>query len=297
MKDFAWGGTADMNKQKGRIYSLVILASWLLACQVLAAPMPTATPEPTSTPQPVPTATPTVTPTPWPSGRMDTGMNGTLSIQGVVKDDLGNVVPHVLVNLFVYGAKAGFDIGDLGNSALYTDDTGSYAFDGVLRLQSGHYEVWFNGGPEYGKAYENSGYQIRSGQVNHNLYRLDVVVHAVTRSALLAQIEYEEQDGSTRDFYAPPLVQAEPGHVAELWRGKPQKPEYAIGAEYGRIADGTVKWEGLAGGTYFLSFTYRRQDGVIAQCHSPAIDILPGETMTLDYTIRNCSASQQPILP
>jgi hypothetical protein len=224
-------------------------------------------------------------------------MKGTLSIEGVVKDDLGNVVPHVLVSLSVYGAKAGFDIGEFASSALYTDETGSYAFNNVVRLQSGHYEIWFNGGPEYGKAYENSGYFITAGQMGHNLRRLDAIVHAVTHSALLATVQYVDVDGSTRAFYAPPFVQAEPGHIIELWRGQPEKQVYVIGAEYGRVTGGSVKWEELAGGTYFLAFTYRRQDGVIAQCHSPSIDILPGATKTLDYTIRNCSASQQPILP
>jgi hypothetical protein len=285
-----------MNSHGRRIIAFVIVVSWLLACQALAGP-PTATPEPSFTPSPTATPIPTITPTPWPSGSIDTGMGGTLTIQGVVTDSSGNAVPHVFAKLWVYGAKAGFDIGVLARDALYTDKSGSYAFNNVLRLQSGHYEIWFNGDQEYGRAYENSGYYVPAGAVRHNAYAVDVTVHAVTGSALQATVHYVDIEGSIRRFYSVPILKPEPGHIMELWRGTPDKREYAIGSEYGRVAGEHVTWEGLAGGRYFLAFTYRMLDGVIAQCNSSTFEVLPGETKILEYTIKQCGASQQPILP
>jgi hypothetical protein len=286
-----------MHSNTAKIFAIALVVFWLLACQALAAPTPTASPEPTFTPRPTATSTLTLTPTPWPSGSLDTRLGGTLSIQGVVKDTLGAAVPHAFVELAVYGAKAGFDIGLLASRALYTDESGSYAFENVTRLQSGHYELWFNGGPEYGRAYENSGYYIQAGQVRNDVHKINVVVRPVTHSSLQAAVRYVDADGSTRRFYTAPFLRAEPGHIMELWRGTADNKEYAIGAEHGRIEGEHVTWEGLAGGRYFLAFTYRMFDGIVAQCNTSSFEILPGETRILEYTIKHCGASQQPVLP
>jgi len=257
------------------------------------APSSTATPRPTSTA----TSSPASTATPRPPSKVDTGMGGSLSIQGVVRDSFGKTVPNAYVALQVYGARGGWDIGQFGNWGLYTDGTGSYSFDKVVRLESGHYEVWFNGKHEYGKAYENSGYWIDAHEISGNVYVLDVTVHAVTGSAFSGVIQYEDVDGSIKSFYSPPFTQPEPGHLVDLVRGIPDNVEYGIGGEYSRIAGGTTEWPGLAGGMYYLSFTYRRLDGVLVQCNSPAFEIPPGGTKRLEYTIRNCPPSAAPLLP
>lgn len=138
-------------------------------------------------------------------------MGGTLSIQGIVKDSLGNTVPNAYVTLSVYGAKAGWDIGQFTRLGLYTDETGSYSFDKVVRLENGHYEIWFNGDHEYGKAYENSGYYLEAREVKNDIHKLNVTVHAVTGSVFSGTIQYEDVDGSVKGFYAPPFTQSEPG--------------------------------------------------------------------------------------
>jgi hypothetical protein len=224
-------------------------------------------------------------------------MGGGLTIRGVVRDDSGKAVPNAYVVLQVYGARGGWDIGQFGNWGLYTDETGSYSFDRIVRLESGHYEVWFNSEHEYGKVYENRGSYIEAHQISGSVYVLNVTVHAVTGSVCSGEIQYEDIDGSIKGFYSPPFTHSEPGHVIELFRGTPDNIEYDIGAEYGRSAVGTIEWPGLAGGTYFLSFTYRRLDGVLVRCNSPAFEIPPGGTKRLEYTIRNCPPSAEPVLP
>jgi hypothetical protein len=297
-----------MKKSIGSVFLALVLLTVSSGCgvgvvstsvppTVLILPTDTVTPLPTSTATPRATPMPTITATPWPSGSMDTGMNGTLSIQGVVKDSLGKAVPNAYVTLSVYGAKGGWDIGQFARWGLYTDGTGSYSFDKVVRLESGHYEVWFNGDHEYGKVYENSGYYIQAREIKSDIRILDVTVHAVTGSVFSGTIQYEDVNGSINGFYSPPFTQAEPGHSIELFRGNPDSIEYSIGGEYGRIGGGTIEWSGLAGGIYHLNFTYRRLDGVLVRCDSPAIEIPPGETKDLDYTIRNCPPSAEAVLP
>jgi len=266
-----------------------------------SVPTSTVTPVPTRTATPTPTHTATPTPTntatPWPSGKLDTGMGGNLTIRGVVTDDSGKPVSNVYVTLTVYGARGGFDIGRFAHWGLYTDETGSFSFDKIVRLESGHYEVWFNGEHEYGKAYENRGSYIEAHQISSDVYVLNVTVHTVTGSVFSGAIQYEDVDGSIKSFYSPPFTQSEPGHVIELFRGPPDNIEYGIGSEYGRIVDGTVEWPGLAGGIYRLKFTYRRLDGVLVRCDSPAFEIPSGSTKRLEYTIRNCPPSAEPVLP
>jgi hypothetical protein len=224
-------------------------------------------------------------------------MGGSLTIRGVVRDDSGKTVPNAYVDLSVYGARGGWDIGQFAKWGVYTDGTGSYSFDKVVRLESGHYEIWFNGKHEYGKAYEHRGYYIEAHQIKGNVHVLDVTVHAVTGSVFSGMIRYEDSDGSIKGFHSPPFTQAEPGHFIGLERGTPGKREYSIGTAYGEISGNTIEWRGLAGGMYFLSFTYRRRDGVLVQCDSPAFEIPPGTTKRLEYTIRNCPPSDEPVLP
>jgi hypothetical protein len=214
-----------------------------------------------------------------------------------VKDSLGKAVPHAYVTLSVYGAKGGWDIGQFARWGLYTDETGSYSFDKVVRLESGHYEIWFNGDHEYGKAYENSGYYIEAHEIKSDIRILDVTVHAVTGSVFSGTIQYEDVDGSIKGFYSPPFTKSEPGHFIELVKGNPDNIEYNIGSEYSRINGGTIEWPSLAGGIYHLRFTYRRLDGVLVRCASPAFEIPPGETKNLEYTIRNCPPSAESVLP
>ena len=283
-----------MKKFIGSVFLALVLLTVSSGCGVVSTSVP-----PTVSVPPTDTATPrpTITATPWPSGSMDTGMNGSLSIQGVVKDGLGKAVPNAYVTLTVYGAKGGWDIGQFARWGLYTDETGSYSFDKVVRLESGHYEIWFNGDHEYGNAYENSGYYIEAHEIKSDVRILDVTVLAVTGSVFSGTIQYEDVDGSIKGFYSPSFTQAEPGHFIELFRGNPDKIEYGIGGEYGRINGGTIEWSGLAGGIYHLKFTYRRLDGVLVRCYSPSFEIPSGGTKDLDYTIRNCPPSSEAVLP
>jgi hypothetical protein len=224
-------------------------------------------------------------------------MGGSLTIGGVVKDDSGKAVPNAYVTLSVYGAKGGGDIGQFARWGLYTDGTGSYSFDKVVRLESGHYEVWFNGEHEYGNAYENRGYYIVAHEIRSNIHVLNVTVHSVTGSVFSGIIQYEDVDGSIKGFYSPPFTKLEPGHSIELFRGNPDNIEYGIGSEYGKISGGIIEWSGLAGGIYHLKFTYRRFDGVLVRCNSPAFEIPPGGTKRLEYIIRNCPPSAESVLP
>jgi hypothetical protein len=238
-----------------------------------------------------------------PIGEVDAGMGGNLSIRGVVRDSSGTVAPDVYVAVTVYREGGGGVIGQLWNGDLLTDEAGAYAFNNLLRVEGGHYEVWFNGRQEYGRMYENSGYYIIeeiSGDVHllfegyrrshfayyhdesGDVYSLDVTVHPVTGSAFSGVIRYEDADGATKNYFASPLG---PDHRIELNRGtSPADHEYTIGEDF--TSDGSKGYlDGLAGGTYYLIFQYRRPDGVWVDRTSPSFEILPGEIKQYDYTI------------
>jgi hypothetical protein len=215
-----------------------------------------------------------------PIGEVDTGMGGNLSIRGVVRDSSGTVAPDVYVAVTVYREGGGGAIGQLWNGDLLTDEAGAYAFNNLLRVEGGHYEVWFNGRQEYGRMYENSGYYIN--EISGDVYLLNVTVYPVTGSAFSGVIQYEDADGATKNFLSSPLG---PGRFIELNRGTGANHEYNIGSEYFTDNDNTVYLSGLAGGTYYLIFQYRRSDGVWVDRTSPSFEILPGETKQYDYTI------------
>jgi len=217
-----------------------------------------------------------------PIGELDTGMGGNLSIRGVVRDSSGTVAPDVYVAVTVYREGGGGDMGQLWKGDLLTDETGAYAFNNLLRVEGGHYEVWFNGGQEYGRVYENSGYYINENETSGDLYLLDVTVHPVTGSAFSGVIQYEDADGATKNFLSSP-----PGTdlFVELNRGTDDNNEYTIGSEYFTDDGRAVYLSGLAGGTYYLIFQYKRSDGVRVGCSSPFFEIPPGETKQYDYTI------------
>jgi hypothetical protein len=226
-----------------------------------------------------------------PIGKVDTGMEGSLSIRGVVRDSSGAVAPDVYVAVTVYREGGGGDIGQLWNGDLLTDDAGAYAFDNLLRVEGGHYEVWFNGRKEYGRVYENSGYHISETEISGDTYLLNVTVHPVTGSAFAGVIQYEDADGATKNYLSRPLG---PGRFIELSRGTSAKHEYSIGSEYFTHDGSTIYLSGLAGGTYHLIFQYIRSDGVRVGCTSPSIEIPPGETKQFDYTIpaSSCDIAQ-----
>ncbi len=223
-----------------------------------------------------------------PVGEVDTGMGGNLSIRGVVRDSSEAVAPDVYVTITVYEEGGGGGVGRLWDWGLFTDETGTYAFNNLFRVEGGHYEVWFNGRQEYGKVYENSGYYISENKISGDVCLLNVTVYPVTGSAFSGVIQYEDADGDTKNFLSTPLG---PDHVIELNRGTGANHEYSIGSEYLTNDGNTVYLSGLAGGTYYLIFQYRRSDGVRVGCTSPSFEILPGETKRFDYTIRlsgNC---------
>ena len=222
-------------------------------------------------------------------------MGGDLSIQGVVRDSSGNVAPDVYVTLGVFGGTRGWGRGVFGDEKVYTDETGFYSFNNVLRAEGGHYEVHFSGDHRYGKVYEGSAYWIGENRISGDVYVLNVTVHPVTGSAFSGVIQYEDADGSIKGFYSPPFIKPRPEHAIELVRGTPGNIEYpilglggTIGGRFGSVPDNTIKWSGLAGGTYYLRFNYRRSDGVLVWCLSPPFEIPPGETKQCEYTIRNC---------
>jgi hypothetical protein len=266
-------------------------------------PEPTLTPTPTATSTATPTPTNTTTPSPTgtaiarPIGEVDTGMGGNLSIQGVVRDSSGEPAPNVYVELTVYGEKGGRDIGRYGIWDLYTDETGSYFFNNLRRLERGSYEVWFNGRHEYGNSYENSGYYIFPHEISGDVYLLNVTAHPVSGSAFSGRIQYEDSDGTIKSFFSHPFIEPEPGHEIHLLRGTPDNREYAVGSEYATTAGNTIKWGGLAGGIYYLEFFYRRLDGVSVACTSPSFEIPPGETKQFEYTIRECPPMGEPLFP
>jgi hypothetical protein len=277
---------------------------WLLALTVLVLAL--------VTPACGETVSPTPTATPRPTGEVDTGMGGNLSVQGVVRDTSGNVAPdvYVIITAFeegVYWDTTGSGYRQLGGWDLYTDETGSYSFNNLKQVEGGHYQVWFNSGQEYGKVYESSGYYIikeTSGDVHllgegssrshfayhhdesGDVYSLDVPVHPVTGSAFSGVIRYQDADGATRNYFASPLG---PDHRIELNRGtSPADYEYTIGGDF--TSDGSKGYlSGLAGGTYYLIFQYIRSDGAGVECTSPSIKIPPGETKQFDYTIPSSS--------
>ena len=246
--------------------------------------------------------------TPRSTGNLDTRMEGSLSIQGVVRDRSGDVASGVHVAITAYEGGVYWETdgsGDrlLGGWDLYTDETGSYSFNNLIKVADGHYQVWFNGGPEDGTVYENSGYYIineASGDVqllsdvdprpdfrysregSDDIYSLNVTVHPVTGSALVAVIQYEDADGATKNYFSKPLG---PDHRIEINRVPgPAHPGYTIGDHF--TSDGSEgSVSGLAGGTYELLFQFVRSDGVATTRTSPAFEIGPGETKRFEYTI------------
>lgn len=245
-----------------------------------------------------------------PTGNLDTGMGGSLSVQGVVRDSSGDVASDVYVAITAYEGGVYWEpetggSGDrlLGEWDLYTDETGSYSLNNLTNVEDGHYQLWFSGGQEYGKVYENSGYYImneKSGDVHvlsdadprpdfrythdgsGDIYSLNVTVHPVTGSALVAVIHYEDADGATKNYFSKPLG---PDHRIELNRAtSPANPGYTIGDYF--TSDGSEGYlNGLAGGTYYLIFQFIRSDGVATGHTSPAFEIGPGETKRFEYTI------------
>jgi hypothetical protein len=268
----------------------LMLASVVPACGGAVAP----TSEPIATPRPI--------------GNLDTGMGGSLSIQGVVRDSSGDVASDVSVAIAVYEGGVYWETGGsgyrlLGEWDLYTDETGSYSLNNLTNVEDGHYQVWFYGEQEYGKMYENSGYYIineKSGDVHllsdvdprpdfryhhdesGDVYSLNVTVHPVTGSALVAVIYYEDADGAMKNYFSKPLG---PDHRIELNRAtSPANPGYTIGDSF--TSDGSEGYlNSLAGGTYYLIFQFIRSDGVATGHTSPAFEIGPGETKRFEYTI------------
>jgi hypothetical protein len=257
------------------------LAEWAREFPEAGSIVATLTPAPlTVTPRPTLTPIPTITPIPI--GEADTGLGGNLSIRGTVRDSSGAAASNVYVTITIYEPGGGGDRGQLWNGEMFTDGAGAYAFNHLPRVEGGTYEVWFNGRQEYGRVYENSGYYIFTSAISGDSYVLNVTVHPVTGSAFSGVIQYEDADDTTKDFLSSPLG---PDHFVAITRGTPTNPEYAIGFEYHRIVGNTIVWDGLAGGTYFLDFQYRRSDGVWVAATSPSFEILPGETKQFDYTI------------
>ena len=252
-------------------------ALWAIEGQMSELAPPTLTPVP-----PMPTLTPLPTSTPPPVGEVDTGMGGNLSIRGVVRGSSGTVASDTYVTITVYEGGGGWDIGQLWDGGLFTDETGAYAFNNLLRVEGGHYEIWFNGRQEYGKVYENSGYYINENEISGDVYSLNVTVYPVTGSAFSGEIQYEDSDGTIKNYLSRPLG---PDHFIELNRGTSTNHEYTIGFEYLTNDGSRVYVNGLAGGTYYLRFQYRRSDGVWVDCTSPSFEIPPGETKQFDYTI------------
>jgi hypothetical protein len=238
-------------------------------------------------------------------------MGGSLSIQGVVRDSSGDVASDVYVAIAVYAGGVdwepetdGSGLRVLGEWDIYTDETGSYSFNNLMKVEEGHYQVWFNGGREYGKVYENSGYYIvneKSGDVHvlsdadgrpdfghhhdgsGDIYSLDVTVHPVTGAALVAVIDYKDADGAIKNYFSEPLG---PDRFIELNRLSDSiDPGYTIGADYFTSDGSKGHLGGLAGGTYVLVFQFVRSDGVATGHTSPAFEIDPGETKRFEYTI------------
>jgi len=150
-------------------------------------------------------------------------MGGDLTIQGVVSDNSGNVIPYIPVHLSafeetVFWDKTGSGHHRLGDWDLHTDETGSYSFNNLPKVEKGHYQVWLSRG---NNEYEESGYYILEGGGVHLLfigggsgrthfstshdqegytYKLDVIVHRNTNSALCASIRYTDADGTIKNY-------------------------------------------------------------------------------------------------
>ena len=219
-------------------------------------------------------------------GEVDTEMGGNLTITGIVKDNSGNVVPDVYVTVSVC-APGGCEPegGTLGDFWVFTDDTGSYSFKNLLTGEDEveRYEVWFNGGQQYGKEYENSGYHIDAkGMVmSGDLFYLDVTVYPVTGSAFVGIIQYVDSDGTTKNFFS------NPDNWIGIERGTAPHREYLIGAEYYSIdkTTGELSIPGLAGGTYYLSGHCFKSNLSEVRFNSSSFQIPPGETKRFDYTV------------
>ena len=253
-------------------------ALWAVEGEMPELAPPVATPTPTR----MPTVTPVPPTPPLPVGKVDAGMGGLLSIRGVVRDNSGAVAANVYVTLSVYEEGGGGGVGRLWDGGVLSDGAGSYAFSGLLMVERGHYEIWFNGRQAYGKVYENSGYYINGSDISGDEFVLNVTVHPVTGSAFSGVILYQDADGVTKNFLSTPLG---PGHFIELDRGTSAGREYSIGSEYLAHDGSAIYLNGLAGGTYYLQFHYRRSDGVRVEGTSPYFEILPGKTKRFDYTI------------
>ncbi len=268
-------------------------------------PKPTTPPESTAVPEL--TNTPQPTAVPQPVGAVDTGLGGTLSVRGVVKDDRGNPIPniHVFINANatgVYWDRTGEEDYWLGEWDMYTDADGGYAFNNLFQAEGGHHQLWFSGvEAEGGQAYEGSRYYIIKEpdrvytlfkelgyshftyypDENGDTYMLDVVMRPDSGSALSGVFWYEDADGVTKNYFATPFG---PDHGIELNRGDPESHEYTV--DNGFTSDGSqVYLDGLAGGTYYLVFHFGRSDGTGAGCTIPGIEIPPGETKALELTI------------
>jgi hypothetical protein len=304
-----------MKKSIGSIFLALVLLTVSSGCAVVSTSVPT-TPQvpPTATVTPAPTSTatprPTSTATPEPTGKLDTGMGGSLSIQGVVKDSFGDAAPYVPIHLTVFEEtvfwdKTGSGYHRLGEWNLHANKTGSYSFNGLPKVEKGHYEVWFS---EDRHEYEESGYYIMEdggvpllfiGKGNSSThfkysqdngyytYTFDVTVHRITNSALCAAIQYKDSDGVIKNYFSKSLG---PDHRIELNRGTshPDGHEYTISD--GFTSDGSQAClQDLAGGTYYFIFQYIQSDGIGVTCVSPSFEIPPGQTKQFEYAIQDCS--------
>jgi hypothetical protein len=217
-----------------------------------------------------------------PIGQVDAGMGSNLSIRGFLRDGEGTVAPDVYVTLTAYRGGVDEPMGQLWDGSVLTDETGGYAFDNLPRVEGGHYQIWLNSPQEYEKVYEDSGHYINEDEISGDTYLLNITVHPVTGSAFSGVIQYEDADGTTRNFLSNPPGT---GPFIELNRGTGGDHEYTVGSGYDTDDDSTVYFGGLAGGTYYLIIQYRRSDGVRIGCSSPSFEIPPGKTKQLDYTI------------
>ena len=217
-----------------------------------------------------------------PIGKVDTGMGGSLTIRGTVRDSSEAVAPDVYVSLTAYLGNVGEDIREVWNGKVITDEAGEYAFNNLPRVMEGHYQVWFSSPQGFERMYEGSGYYINENEIRSSTYSLNITVHPVTGSALSGVIQYEDTDGVTKNYLSSPI---DPDHFIELNRGTADNIEYTVGFE-GTIEDGGAMYIGnLAGGTYYFIFQYTRSDGVRVGCESPSIIIPTGKIKQFDYTI------------
>ncbi|MCP4425229.1 MAG: hypothetical protein GY803_12100 [Chloroflexi bacterium] len=298
------------SKKRMWLFALTALTLALItaACAGDAPPTPEPSPIPKPTNAPQPTDTPQPTATPQPAGVIDTGMGGTLSVQGVIKDSSGQAIPGIDLFITAYEEDVHWDrTGEsynlLGDWKARTDKTGIYAFNNLAQVVGGHHQIWLSGAAEDGQAYENSGYYIikktdedartlfKEMGFSHftyhpdesgDTYELDIVMHPVSGSAFSGVVWYEDADGTTKNYFASPL---DNNHGIELNRGTdPANHEYTVGNQF--TSDGSEGYMGdLAGGMYYLMFQFIRSDGMAAGCMITDIEIPPGETKQFDLTI------------